>query len=71
MLAGVLAAMQAHLVSCRQLFTDAHADAAAPLRFAAPGRERQDSVFNGFQVHTATSAVLAGIRHEQMICFDC
>ena len=34
----------------RQLFTDAHAGASAPLRFAAPGTERQDSVYSGFQV---------------------
>ena len=63
-ISGVLAAVQVQFVSCRQLFTDAHAGAAAPLRFAAPGRERQDSVFNGFQVQCVLSIDPAGMWHD-------
>jgi 2-C-methyl-D-erythritol 4-phosphate cytidylyltransferase len=40
--------------SCRQLFADAlnslPASDRKPLSFARPGKERQDSVYNGFQV---------------------
>ncbi len=56
----------------RQLFTDAHVGT-APLRFATPGTERQDSVFSGFQVrHRRDAAVrLEGTRsrwHAQLCC---
>ena len=45
--------------ACRQLFADAMGGLPSgdrkPLSFAQPGKERQDSVFNGFQVAATTS----------------
>ena len=55
---------------CRQLFTDAHAGAAVPLRFAAPGRERQDSVFNGFQARTAQQSTTTLLRFASRLDFS-
>jgi 2-C-methyl-D-erythritol 4-phosphate cytidylyltransferase len=46
------------MLPCRQLFADAMDSLPSgdrkPLSFAQPGKERQDSVFNGFQVAIAT-----------------
>lgn len=41
---------------CREVFESAHSGA-VPLVFATPGVERQDSVYNGFQVR----ALLQGV----------
>ncbi len=47
--------------SYRDVFEGAKLSRALPLKFALPGKERQDSVFNGLQA-IATSAALVAVH---------